>query len=90
MRSKYLGKTFDNGWKVIRASKTADKHIRFTLARPTSDGKATKHITLRDNELTKISKGMRTVESYLDGKAFVIRRFKANVFRNNVFYVFHS
>lgn len=90
MRSKYLGKTFDNGWKVIRASKTADKHTRFTLARPTSDGKAIKHITLRDNELTKISRGIRTVESYLDGKAFVIKRFKANVFRNNVFYVFHS
>ncbi len=89
MKSKYLGMVFDNGWKVIRASRVDKKHLRFTLVRPTSDGKALKHITLRDNELTKISKGLRTVESYLATKAFQIKQFKNNIFRNNTFYVFN-
>lgn len=88
MKSKYLGKTFDSGWRVIRASKVDSTHTRFTLARPTTDEKAYKYITLLGNELAKISRGERTVESYLSGKKFQKEQMKHNIFRNNIFYVF--
>ena len=90
MKSKYLGMTFDNNWKVIRASKTDATHTRFTLVRPTSDNKEFKHITLMGNELAKIARGERTVESYLAGKLFQKNRLKHNIFRNNIFYVFEK
>lgn len=87
INSKYVGKTYGK-WTVERVTRTPDNHLRFTLMRLTHDG-AYKYITLRDNALTKISRGERTVESYAAGKEFQRKRLKQNTFRNNVFYVFN-
>lgn len=86
MKSKYLNKVYGK-WTVVRVSDAGSGHRRYTLTRKTHDG-ADKYITLRDNELTKISRGERTVESYLFGKQIERDVFKANIFRNNVFYVY--
>lgn len=85
MASKYLNQTYGK-WTVLRESKTKGGHKRFTLMRKTSDG-ANKYITLRDNALTEISRGTRTINSYIYGKKWQ-RMHKVNEFRNNVFYTY--
>ena len=88
-KSKYLGQQFGK-WTVSRATKTEDgKHTRFYLTRPTSDG-AIKTVALRDNELTALSRGTKTMASLLKGKQFQRDRFPSREYRNSVWYTYKT
>ena len=79
--SKYLGKTF-NGWTVFAMEKTEDgNHNRFFLVTRRDNKSLT--MTLRDNELTKLSRQLKTVGDLEAGKAYE-RHIDCNVFRNMV------
>lgn len=89
VRSKYLGRKFGR-WTVSRATKTEDgNHTRFYLTRKTHDG-ATKTVVLRDNELTALANGRKTMASLLKGKQFQRDRFPSRAYRNSVWYIFNT
>jgi len=89
MRSKYLGRKFGR-WTVTRAAKTEDgNHTRFYLTRTTHDG-AIKTVALRDNELTALSRGEKTMQSLLKGKQFQRDRFPSREYRNSVWYTYKT
>jgi hypothetical protein len=90
-QDKYLGRTFGR-WTVSRVTviKTAkSKHKRYYLTRKTHDG-AIKTVALRDNELTALSRGTKTMQSLLKGKQFQRSRFPSREFRNSVWYTFKT
>ncbi len=80
--SKYLNKEFDNGWRCVHVGiakvqpkRKQDRSLSknpgrqsyyYDLERPTSDGKATKHIRLNCKEAAKVYRGAVTVEELLD------------------------
>jgi hypothetical protein len=71
IRSKYIGKEFD-GWKVIWGETVSKNHKRFYLNKLVSDsqGKAIKlTMTLRDNVLTKLTRGEKTISDIIENKA---------------------
>jgi len=89
IKSKYLGKKFGR-WTVTRATKTEDgRHLRFYLTRQTHDG-ALKTVVLRDNELTALANGKKTMASLLKGKQFQRDHFPSREVRNSVWYIFKT
>jgi len=89
VKSKYLGRKFGR-WTVVRATRTEDgNHTRFYLTRTTSDG-AIKTVALRDNELTALAKGRKTMSSLLEGKQFQRDRFPSREYRNSVWYTYDT
>ena len=71
VRSKYIGKEFD-GWKVIWGETVSKNHKRFYLNKivTTGRGKATKlTMTLRDNVLTKLVRGEKSISEVVVNKA---------------------
>ena len=70
VRSKYLGITFDNGWKVTDAEISGrygkNKHrkntYQYVLTRLTSDGKCRKSLTVNHNMICRIARNEITVE----------------------------
>ncbi len=71
IRSKYIGKEFD-GWKVIWGETVSKNHKRFYLNKIVSNkqGKVTKlTMTLRDNVLTKLSRGEQNISDVVVNKA---------------------
>lgn len=88
-KSKYLGMRFGK-WTVTRATKTEDgNHTRFYLTRLTHDG-AIKTVALRDNELTALARGRKTMQSLLKGKQFQRDQFPSREYRNTVWYTFDT
>ena len=70
IRSKYIGKEFD-GWKVIWGETVSKNHKRFYLNKivTNSQGKVTKlTMTLRDNILTKLATGEKTISDVVVNK----------------------
>ena len=91
MKDKYLGRKFGR-WTVARVSvvKTArSTHKRYYLTRLTHDG-ALKTVALRDNELTALGRGEKTMASLLKGKQFQRDRFPSREFRNSVWYTYKT
>jgi hypothetical protein len=64
--SKYLGKVFD-GWKVVDRKSAPGNHYIYTLK--TKKGLTIRTMTVRDNELTKFTKG-KTIQNEMSGKAY--------------------
>jgi len=69
-KSKFVGKTFDNGWTCTGCNLAANyghgtSHNRYWYAfeRTTSDGRCDKWIRVEGVEATKIYRGLITVES---------------------------
>lgn len=89
IRSKYLGMKFGN-WTVSRVTACAGNHKRFYLTRTTRDGLAIKTVALRDNELTALSRGTKTISSLLKGKQFQRNRFPSREYRNSVWYTYKT
>lgn len=87
IKSKYLGMKFGD-WTVTRVSRQTGGHLRFNLSRPSSDGISTKNITVRDNQMTYLSRGEKTVEEIIAGKKIQRRVFKKNAYVNSTYYVF--
>lgn len=87
VRSKYLGMAFGE-WTVTRASRQAGGHLRFNLSKLSSDGISKKNITVRDNQMTYLVRGTKTVEDILAGKKVQRNKFKHNVYVNSTYYVF--
>ena len=87
IKSKYLGMRFDE-WTVTRVSRQAGGHLKFNLSKPSSDGISKKNITVRDNQMTYLSRGLKTVEDIIAGKKIQRNRFKQNVYVNSTYYVF--
>jgi len=89
VKSKYLGKKFGR-WTVSRATRTEDgNHLRFYLTRKTHDG-ALKTVVLRDNELTALATGKKTMQTLLKGKQFQRNHFPSREYRNSVWYIFDT
>ena len=93
IKSKYLGRTYDNNWKVVavelagRYGKRGAKgnSYRFFLARETSDGKFDKTMCISHNTMVKIDRAELSVEQLETSK----RQMEgANVFRNAIYYRF--
>jgi len=77
--SKYLNKTFDNGWVCtyvgisrVQAKKTRNRSVSkqpgrqtyyYIFERPTSDGKADKLIRLNAQQAARVYRGELSVES---------------------------
>lgn len=87
VRSKFFGMHF-GAWVVDRVSVNANKHYRFNLSRPSSDGISRKNITVCDTTMTRLSRGEVTVEDILVGKRFQRNVFRTNIYRNSTYYVF--
>lgn len=87
VRSKFLGMIFGD-WIVTRVSRQNGGHLRFNLSRPSSDGISTKNITVRDNQMTYLVRGLKTVEDIIAGKKVQRNQFKHNVYVNSTYYVF--
>jgi hypothetical protein len=71
IRSKYIGAEFD-GWKVIWGETVSKNHKRFYLNKivTNNQGKVTKlTMTLRDNVLTKLSRGEQNISDVVVNKA---------------------
>lgn len=73
--SKFVGKTFDNGWKCIAVYLAANyshgtRHnaYRYELMRRTHDGLCDKIITVRGSTMTKIARGEKLVEDIANYK----------------------
>lgn len=69
-KSKFVGKVYDNGWRVVAAylaanysHSTKHNYYRYELLRRTSDNKCDKIITVAGGTMTKIDKGLLSVES---------------------------
>jgi len=89
IKSKYLGMRFGK-WTVSRVTVTEDgNHKRFYLTRLTHDG-AIKTVALRDNELTALSRGRKTMQTLLKGKQFQRDQFPSREYRNTVWYTFDT
>lgn len=80
MTSKYLFKKID-GWQVIACSKAPGGHKTFVLQRAGLFKK--KQVKLRDNALTALFTGRRTMKEYLAGKRFQCK-FNIRVDKNSV------
>lgn len=73
-RSKFVGKTFDNGWTctAINVASCTLKHKNggpnywYAMEKRTTDGKFDKWIRVEAREATKIYKGELTVEEVCD------------------------
>ena len=100
--SKYLNKSFDNGWVCtyvgisrVQARKTKHGQLSknpghqsyyYIFERPTSDGKADKLIRLSANVAAKVYRGELTVESMAEAR----RETNENKFIRKVSYHFHD
>lgn len=100
--SKYLNKSFDNGWVctyvgISRVQARKTRHGMFSknpghqsyyyiFERPTSDGKADKLIRLSANLAAKVYRGELTVESMAEAR----REANENKFIRKVSYHFHD
>lgn len=82
MKSKYLNQTFD-GWTVVDMIRTKGPHTTYVLMKKTK--KSIQTMTLRDTALTNLRKGLRTVDQYIAGKAFEVRK-NIRVVQNTVKY----
>lgn len=94
IRSKYLGKTYDAGWKCTavelagrygRRNKKKGNSYRFFLTRETSDGKCVKSLCVGHRTMAKIGRGKTTVEE-VEARKNAME--EANPFRNATFYRF--
>ena len=91
IRSKFLGMKFGK-WTVSRVTEVKTEkssHKRFYLTRLTSDG-AIKTVAVRDNELTALAKGRKTIAELLAGKQFQRERFPSREYRNSVWYTYKT
>lgn len=76
IRSKYFGKGFDNGWVCVevglanvqtkKRKRPGHRNYKYCFIRLTSDGKADKQVWLNSKEVSKVGKGLITVESIAD------------------------
>jgi len=94
IRSKYLGKTYDEGWTVTAVElagrygarkKAKGNSYRFFLTRMTSDGKFVKSLCIGHNTMVRIERGITTVETVEANKK---AKEEVNVFRNATYYRF--
>lgn len=80
MKSKYLNETFD-GWKVVDMVKTRGNHKSFVLVKKAAGD--LKVVTLRDNALTAMHKGLRTINQFIAGKRYQLDK-RIRVLQNSV------
>ena len=90
IRSKYIGKEFD-GWKVIWGETVSKNHKRFYLNKIVTNrrGEMTKlTMTLRDNMLTKLTRGELTISDVVVNKttqaSYGIRPFHNTIHRASI------
>lgn len=90
IRSKYIGKEFD-GWKVIWGETVSKNHKRFYLNKIVTNrqGEMTKlTMTLRDNVLTKLTRGELTISDVVVNKtiqaSYGIRPFHNTIHRASI------
>lgn len=85
MKSKFIGLEFD-GWVVTSGTRCTSGHYRFWLTKkPTRENELAKSIVVRDNMLTKLVTGRKTMDELLIGKYYqvICRR---NLPANRIYY----
>lgn len=86
-KSKYIGKIF-GGWKVEALENVNRAHKRFYLTKEIINRGTGEililTISVRDNQLTKLSRGIKTIEELIANKTYQVAK-NLNVFQNSIY-----